>query len=107
MTLLIQRCGYFAGALVVSIASTGWTAPIIALPFSADQTAPGVTAPADHAKSPSALTLEERADIFMARKNYGDAVDYYHRSLKESSFKNAVVWNKLGIAYQVQAEFRF
>jgi tetratricopeptide (TPR) repeat protein len=107
MTLLIERCGYVAGAVVAFIASNGWAVPIAASPFSADQMAPGVTAPADHAKSPSALTLEERADIFMARKNYGDAVDYYYRSLKQSSFKNAVVWNKLGIAYQVQAKFRF
>ena len=46
------------------------------------------------------LTFEERADIFMARKSYEDAVDYYYRALKQAHFANAIVWNKLGIAYQ-------
>ena len=36
----------------------------------------------------------------MARKSYEDAVDYYYRALKQANFANAVVWNKLGIAYQ-------
>jgi tetratricopeptide (TPR) repeat protein len=49
---------------------------------------------------PRSLSFEERADIFMARKSYGDAVDYYYRALKEAHFTNALVWNKLGIAYQ-------
>ncbi len=52
------------------------------------------------------LSLEDRADIFMARKNYGDAADYYYRALKQSDFKNATIWNKLGIAYQQQVKFR-
>jgi tetratricopeptide (TPR) repeat protein len=46
------------------------------------------------------LSFEERADIYMARKSYEDAVDYYYRALKGAHFANAVVWNKLGIAYQ-------
>jgi tetratricopeptide (TPR) repeat protein len=46
------------------------------------------------------LTFEERGDIFMARKSYEDAVDYYYRALKQTRFANAIVWNKLGIAYQ-------
>ncbi len=53
-----------------------------------------------------ALTLEERADIFMARKSYEDAVDYYYRALKQVNFKNAVLWNKLGIAYQNQLKYK-
>ena len=48
----------------------------------------------------SPLTSEERGDIFMARKSYEDAVDYYYRALKQTHMANAVVWNKLGIAYQ-------
>jgi tetratricopeptide (TPR) repeat protein len=51
------------------------------------------------------LTLEQRADIFMARKNYADAADYYYRALKQSSFKNPLVWNKLGIAFQEEGKF--
>jgi tetratricopeptide (TPR) repeat protein len=52
------------------------------------------------------LTLEERADIFMARKNYGDAIDQYYRALKQSNFSNATIWNKLGIAYQEELNYR-
>ena len=51
------------------------------------------------------LTLEERADIFMARKNYADAADYYYRALKQVSFKNPVLWNKMGIAFQQENKF--
>jgi tetratricopeptide (TPR) repeat protein len=51
------------------------------------------------------LTFEERADIFMARKSYEDAVDYYYRALKQARMSNAVVWNKLGIAYQQLQNF--
>jgi len=46
------------------------------------------------------LSFEERADIYMARKSYEDAVDYYYRALKQTHFANALLWNKLGIAYQ-------
>jgi tetratricopeptide (TPR) repeat protein len=46
------------------------------------------------------LSFEERADIYMARKSYEDAVDYYYRALKQAHFANALLWNKLGIAYQ-------
>ena len=41
----------------------------------------------------------------MARKNYADAADYYYRALKQSSFKDPVVWNKLGIAFQQENKF--
>jgi tetratricopeptide (TPR) repeat protein len=61
--------------------------------------------PSDNPLQTRQLTLEERADIFMARKNYADATDYYYRALKLASFKNPVVWNKLGISYQVQNKF--
>ena len=49
---------------------------------------------------PRTLSFEERADIYMARKSYEDAVDYYYRALKQVHMANPVVWNKLGIAYQ-------
>jgi tetratricopeptide (TPR) repeat protein len=56
--------------------------------------------PRESAASTRQLSFEERADIFMARKSYEDAVDYYYRALKQVNFSNAIVWNKLGIAYQ-------
>lgn len=54
----------------------------------------------------SALSLEDRADIFMARKEYADAVDYYHRALRQTGLSNAALWNKLGIAQQQQLNHR-
>jgi tetratricopeptide (TPR) repeat protein len=51
------------------------------------------------------LSFEERADIYMARKSYEDAVDYYNRALKQAHFTNAAVWNKLGIAHQQLQNF--
>lgn len=54
------------------------------------------------------LSSEDRADIFMARKEYADAVDYYFRALKQagpSSAKDSELWNKTGIAYQQQGYF--
>jgi tetratricopeptide (TPR) repeat protein len=52
------------------------------------------------------ISLEERADIFMARKAYADAVDYYERALRSSNYANSQQWNKLGIAYQQQLNYR-
>jgi tetratricopeptide (TPR) repeat protein len=51
------------------------------------------------------LTLEDRADIFMARKSYADAVEYYHRALAATGRKSAALWNKLGIAHQQQGKY--
>ncbi len=52
------------------------------------------------------LSLEERADIYMARKAYADAVEYYLRALKQAGSSNASLWNKLGIAFQQQLNYR-
>jgi tetratricopeptide (TPR) repeat protein len=71
------------------------------------QLAPQQTAnPATAAKP--AIPLEERADIFMARKSYADAVDYYYRALQQpglSKRDSATVWNKLGIAFQQEVNY--
>jgi tetratricopeptide (TPR) repeat protein len=68
----------------------------------------GVPAPGAATQEPPRreLTLEERADIYMARKAYADAVDYYHRALAAKGRANAALWNKLGIAQQHQMNFR-
>ena len=42
------------------------------------------------------LTPEARGDIYMARKMYREAIDSYRQAPADS----AVVWNKIGIAYQ-------
>ena len=58
------------------------------------------------------LSDEERADTFMARKLYDQAIDYYQRALKaspgapENNHAVAVLWNKVGIACQHKMEDR-
>lgn len=97
--------GTFAATLLTAAAAFWGTAPAIVAGCSLEQTAPGAESPSALPTQSRELTLEERADIFMARKNYADATDYYYRALKSSSFKNPVVWNKLGISYQVQTKY--
>lgn len=65
----------------------------------------GLPAQGQNASRPQ-LTPEERGDIFMARKEYADAVDYFLRALKETGSDRAELWNKLGIAYQQQMDYR-
>ncbi len=67
---------------------------------------PQVETPAPPARAP--LSLQERADIYMARKDYAEAVEYYQRALRQpglSNETNASVCNRLGIAYQQQMNF--
>ena len=45
--------------------------------------------------SAPSLTIEQRADILMARKMYREAIDLYKEGPKDS----AVIWNKIGIAH--------
>ena len=55
---------------------------------------------------PTQLTLEMRGDIYMARKSYEDAVDYYSRALRQTGTSNATLWNKMGIAFQEETSLR-
>jgi tetratricopeptide (TPR) repeat protein len=60
-------------------------------------------------QAPHPLGPEQRADIFMARRDYADAVDYYNRALRQDGLtpnETAALWNKLGIALQQQDDFR-
>lgn len=55
------------------------------------------------------ISLEERADIYMARKSYPDAVDYYYRALQQPGISPpgaATLWNKIGIAFQQEDNYR-
>jgi tetratricopeptide (TPR) repeat protein len=56
--------------------------------------------PAPPPPSATDLTPERRADIFMARKMYRDALDLY-KQLPQSS---PIIWNKMGIAYHQMME---
>jgi len=64
------------------------------------QTPVQVTAPAS---VPRQLTPEELADILMARKDYREAAFSYKRLVDENP-RNAIYWNKLGIALHQQSD---
>ena len=72
--------------------TSGFVAPM--------QTPVQVTAPAS---APRQLTQEELADILMARKDYREAAFSYKR-LADENPRNAIYWNKLGIALHQQSE---
>jgi tetratricopeptide (TPR) repeat protein len=73
---------------------------------------PGLVAPgssqqqAEAPRTPAELTLEDRGDIQMARKSYADALDFYQRALKHGESTPAKLWNKMGISYQQQQNYR-
>jgi len=73
--------------------------------FSQEQTTPPQVSPPADVPAHRELTLQQRADIFMARKNYADAADYYYRALKQATFNDPALWNKLGIAFQQENKF--
>lgn len=63
------------------------------------------TGETDQPPPPSAeLTPERRADIYMARKMYREAVEGYSSAVSAEP-KNARLYNKLGIAYHHQMMF--
>jgi len=101
-----MRSAYCLATIILgaSIALSG-RAVAPATDFAQEQAAPAAAAPETRSAPPKTLSPEDRADVFMARKNYDDAADYYSRALKQAGFKNPVLWNKLGIAYQEQTKF--
>lgn len=101
----MRRVGLLGVTLMPLVAAFWGVAPETVAGFYPEQAAPASVSPAANATQTRALTLEQRADIFMARKNYDDAADYYYRALKQSSLKNPAVWNKLGIAFQEENKF--
>jgi tetratricopeptide (TPR) repeat protein len=60
---------------------------------------------------PVSLSFEQRADIFMARKEYAHAIEYYSDSIKSHQKSPqdrpviASLWNKIGICYQQEMEY--
>jgi len=96
----------FAAILLLVAVTFAQAATDVAAGFSPEQAAATAEAPPASVPQPRELTLEQRADIFMARKNYADAADYYYRALKQSAFKDPFLWNKLGIAFQQESKLR-
>jgi len=62
-----------------------------------------VQTPAQVSTAQKQLSAEEMADILMARKEYREAAFSYKR-LADENPKNAVYWNKLGIALHQQQD---
>jgi len=82
-------------------------------PAEEEQAEPALSAPTPPAATPApapvqprTLTLEERADIYMARKQYAEAVDCYRQALQQRGPSAAMLWNKLGIAQQHLQNYR-
>jgi tetratricopeptide (TPR) repeat protein len=100
----MRRASLFAATLLLVAVALGGAAPVVAAGSSPEQAAPTAGAPPASVPQQRELTLEQRADIFMARKNYADAADYYYRALKQSTFKDPLLWNKLGIAFQQESK---
>src|SRR5437764_11291016 len=51
------------------------------------------------------LTTEQRADIELARKEYAEAIQGYRRALAGRGSNDAYLWNKLGIACQMDQDY--
>jgi len=101
----LRTLGLCVAVLMLANAAWGWGTPAgETVGTRLEQTGTAAVPPPSHPTQ--ALSLEQRADIFMARKNYDQAADFYYQSLQRSSFKDAVVWNKLGIAFQQQNKFQ-
>ena len=91
------------------------SAALVLLLFSAAQLTPQDAPPtpaAPQAETPAAppepkpvqLTLEQRGDLFMARKMFREAIDTYRQGLKQP---NAfALYNKIGIAYHHMVDFK-
>ncbi len=75
------------------------------LGFAGEHQSERTVVPSPPAKVLTPLTDEQRADIFMARKKYDDAIDYYERALRHAGAGRAQIWNKMGIAYQEEADY--
>lgn len=84
-------------------ASGSNSAPTASGPSSQPAPQKSATSSGSFAPPPSSMSPEKnaemRADILMARKEYSSAIDTYSTILKTQP-KNAVVLNKIGIAYQ-------
>lgn len=49
---------------------------------------------------PAALTVGERADIYLAERNYTEAIALLQQTLRDKHMRTAPLYNRLGIAYQ-------
>lgn len=102
-----RGCTGFHAVLLITVVEIFWgMAPARGAVLDQEGNTPrstsGPAAPDTHRE----VTLEERGDIFMARKEYDNAADYYYRALRQSSSNKVGLWNKMGIAFQQESKFR-
>jgi len=88
-------CNWSGGISILAVTLVCLAGPASAL--TQDQTLSGATAVTTRLPEDT-LSLEQRADIYMVRKYYPEAVQAYSR-LTQAEPYNAVFHNKLGIAY--------
>jgi tetratricopeptide (TPR) repeat protein len=102
--MTLYRMAVPAAVLLASFSLTSAGQITDDTPSAANFAAP-VQTPAQGAPMPGAQTLspEEMADILMARKDYREAAVSY-RKLVEQNPRNAIYWNKLGIALHQQED---
>jgi len=100
----LYRMAVPAAVLLASFSLTSAGQVTDDTPTASNFTAP-VQTPAQGAPTPAAqkLSPEEVADILMARKDYHEAAVSY-RKLVDQNPRNAIYWNKLGIALHQQEE---
>lgn len=106
MTPPMRCAGLLAATLMTVATGFGGATPARVAGFSPEQTSPAAGPPPARTTQPPQLTLEQRADVFVARKNYAEAADYYYQALQHSAFKDPLVWNKLGIVFQQEGKYR-
>lgn len=86
---MVSAHWFFASVLCCSAASLGQNSLLDTSKL------PDHIEPAAKPPTPTALTPEKRADIYMARKMYREAAETY----KQCPLDSAVIENKIGIAY--------
>jgi len=75
-----------------------WVAALASQSSLAQDPASGMSTDSSGGPVNSNLTLEQRGDLYMARKFFPEAIDTYQKAVN-SDPKNATLHNKLGIAY--------
>lgn len=104
-TTWVRAGGFLIGALLaLSVVSRG---------AQDHQAKPPVPAENSQQKTdqPASLSDEEQADLFMARKEYDKAVEYYSSAIKSHPVPQqnrahvAGLWNKMGICYQQELKY--
>jgi tetratricopeptide (TPR) repeat protein len=102
--MMLYRMAVPAAVLLASFALTSAGQVTDDTPVSS-AVAAAVQTPAQGAPTPGAQTIsaEEMADILMARKEYREAAISY-KKLVDQNPRNAIYWNKLGIALHQQED---